>query len=178
MKTVLKDRTLWFDGTNEIKSEDVLDFVLRNKQCFVCVDKLDKEITQYNKFVRLDEQITTKTHNTPFNFEWKIGDYEDLDVAQYIIHRFDVEILKKGWDLSSEEVKERSHRISLELKIFEKKGLTDLLRVLIYIINTLEQNKKVWGVGRGSSVSSYVLYLLGVHDIDSVLYDINFSDFL
>jgi DNA polymerase III alpha subunit len=36
----------------------------------------------------------------------------------------------------------------------------------------------VWGIGRGSSVSSYVLYVLGVHDVDSYAYDLDIGDFL
>jgi len=36
----------------------------------------------------------------------------------------------------------------------------------------------IWGVGRGSSVASYVLYLLDVHRIDSMFYDLDPSEFL
>jgi DNA polymerase III alpha subunit len=36
----------------------------------------------------------------------------------------------------------------------------------------------VWGVGRGSSVASYVLYLIGVHKIDSLYYNLDVEEFL
>jgi DNA polymerase III alpha subunit len=39
-------------------------------------------------------------------------------------------------------------------------------------------NRLIWGVGRGSSVASYVLYLLGVHRIDSMYYELNPEEFL
>jgi DNA polymerase III alpha subunit len=48
----------------------------------------------------------------------------------------------------------------------------------IYIIDPLRKNNSVWGVGRGSSVASYVLYLIGVHKIDSLFFDLDIEDFL
>ena len=42
----------------------------------------------------------------------------------------------------------------------------------------LKTNSIVWGVGRGSSVASYVLFLLGVHKIDSVKYNLDWREFL
>jgi len=42
----------------------------------------------------------------------------------------------------------------------------------------LRKNNIVWGVGRGSSVASYVLFLLGVHKIDSMYYELSVDEFL
>jgi DNA polymerase III alpha subunit len=56
--------------------------------------------------------------------------------------------------------------------------LFDLLRYLKYLVDTLKSNNMIWGVGRGSSVASYVLYLLGVHKIDSMFYDLDITEFL
>jgi DNA polymerase III alpha subunit len=52
------------------------------------------------------------------------------------------------------------------------------LRYLKYLVDTLKSNNMIWGVGRGSSVASYVLYLLGVHRIDSMFYDLDAREFL
>ena len=46
-----------------------------------------------------------------------------------------------------------------------------------YVVDTLRDNNIVWGVGRGSSVSSYVLYLIGIHKIDSVKYALPIDEF-
>ncbi len=54
----------------------------------------------------------------------------------------------------------------------------DLLRYLVYLVDVMKQNQVIWGVGRGSSVASYVLYLLGVHRIDSMFYDLDVTEFL
>jgi len=56
--------------------------------------------------------------------------------------------------------------------------LFDLLRYLKYLVDTMNHNQVIWGVGRGSSVSSYVLYLLGVHRINSMYYDLDVGEFL
>jgi DNA polymerase III alpha subunit len=42
----------------------------------------------------------------------------------------------------------------------------------------MQDNRIIWGVGRGSSVASYVLYKLGVHRIDSMYYDLDPQEFL
>ena len=54
----------------------------------------------------------------------------------------------------------------------------DLLRYLKYFVDTMRENNVVWGLGRGSSVASYVLYLIGVHKIDSMYYDLDVGEFL
>jgi DNA polymerase III alpha subunit len=74
--------------------------------------------------------------------------------------------------------KEQTERVSEELEAFIKHGMLDLLFCLKYIVDTLRANNVVWGVGRGSSVASYVLYLLGVHKIDSIKYNLDWQEFL
>ena len=65
-----------------------------------------------------------------------------------------------------------------ELLLYQERGLFDLLRYLKYLVDVMKQNHVIWGVGRGSSVASYVLYLLGVHRIDSMYYDLDAEEFL
>jgi DNA polymerase III alpha subunit len=65
-----------------------------------------------------------------------------------------------------------------ELLLYQERGLFDLLRYLKYLVDTMHDNHVIWGVGRGSSVASYVLYLLGVHRIDSMYYELDPAEFL
>jgi DNA polymerase III alpha subunit len=69
-------------------------------------------------------------------------------------------------------------RVDEEITAFIEHGMFDLLFCLKYIVDTLRTNNVVWGVGRGSSVSSYVLYLIGVHKIDSLKYNLDWREFL
>ena len=69
-------------------------------------------------------------------------------------------------------------RCGQELLLFQERNLFDLLKYLKYLVDVMRDNNIIWGVGRGSSVSSYVLYLLGVHKINSMYYDLDPLEFL
>jgi hypothetical protein len=70
------------------------------------------------------------------------------------------------------------NRVIEELELFAKHDMIELLCYLRYLVDTMQENNIVWGVGRGSSVSSYCLYLLGVHRIDSIKYNLDINEFL
>ena len=91
-------------------------------------------------------------------------EYKDLDIAAYVLG-----LCKEEHELQ---------RVGQELLLYQERDLFDLLRYLKYLVDTLRKNNVVWGVGRGSSVASYVLFLIGVHRIDSLYYDLNIDEFL
>lgn len=90
--------------------------------------------------------------------------YKTLDIAEHLLSlcTTDAEL----------------QRVGAELLLYQERNLFDLLRFMKYLVDTLRKNNIVWGVGRGSSVSSYVLYLLGVHKINSLYYDLDIKEFL
>ncbi len=90
--------------------------------------------------------------------------YQELDVAAYLLQK-----------CSTESEKDR---VNLELEEYNKKNLFNVLRYMIYLVDFMKQNNIVWGVGRGSSVASYVLYLIGIHRINSIQYDLDFYEFM
>jgi DNA polymerase III alpha subunit len=61
---------------------------------------------------------------------------------------------------------------------FSSRDMFMVLRWLKYFVDTMRKNNLIWGVGRGSSVSSYVLFLLEIHKIDSLRYDLDIKEFL
>jgi DNA polymerase III alpha subunit len=89
-------------------------------------------------------------------------DYKQLDIAEYLVK-------------SCPE--ENYERLVVELALYQKYNMLDLLRTMKFIVDTLRKNNVVWGVGRGSSVASYVLFLLGVHKIDPIKYDLPINEF-
>lgn len=91
-------------------------------------------------------------------------EYDAIDLENYLL------------DLC--ETDQERERTRYELGVFRKKGLEKLLRYLLYLIHMCRENNIVWGVGRGSSVASYVLFLIGVHKIDSIKYNIEFKEFI
>lgn len=90
--------------------------------------------------------------------------YKEMDIAQWLLDqcRTDAEL----------------QRVGEELILFQERDLFPLLCFMKYLVDTLRKNNIVWGVGRGSSVASYVLYLIGVHKINSMYYDLDIAEFL
>ena len=91
-------------------------------------------------------------------------EYQQLDIAQHILNLCQTE--------------PELQRVGQELLLYQERNLFDLLRYLKYFVDTMRANQVLWGLGRGSSVSSYVLYLLGVHRINSLYYDLDIREFL
>lgn len=92
-------------------------------------------------------------------------EYKILDIENYVLNSC------PPWDPEHTRVEE-------ELAEFKKRDMLNLLRWLKYFVDTARSNNIVWGVGRGSSVSSYVLFLLGVHKIDPIKYNLDWQEFL
>ena len=69
-------------------------------------------------------------------------------------------------------------RICDEFEEFKKRDMLSLLKYMIYLVDFMKENSIVWGVGRGSSVASYILYLIGVHRINSIQFDLDWREFL
>ena len=90
--------------------------------------------------------------------------YQNLDIAQ--------------WLLDQCQTQAQLQRVGQELLMYQERDMFNLLRYLKYLVDIMTQNQIVWGVGRGSSVASYVLYLIGVHKIDSLYYDLDIAEFL
>ncbi len=90
--------------------------------------------------------------------------YKELDIAEHVLSlcNSDAELQRCGQ----------------ELMMFQERDLFNLLRYLVFLVDLMRENRVIWGVGRGSSVASYVLYKLGVHRIDSMFYDLDPEEFL
>jgi DNA polymerase III alpha subunit len=96
---------------------------------------------------------------------WHMSEeYHKLDIAQWLLDQ-----CKTDHELQ---------RVAEELLLYQERDLFDLLRYLKYFVDTMRKNGVVWGLGRGSSVASYCLYLIGVHRIDSMYYDLDIAEFL
>lgn len=112
-----------------------------------------------------DESQSVADYDAARQREWFMpAEYQNMDIAEHV--------------LSLCTTQEQLQRVGQELLLFQEKGLFDLLKYLKYLVDVMRQNCVVWGVGRGSSVASYVLYLLGVHRVDSLYYDLDPREFL
>jgi DNA polymerase III alpha subunit len=153
-------------GNMYVEEDDIIELMLLNRQAKI----LPRNIQSFKIF-----ESTCKSYGikNPFELDssteditWNMPEeYRRLDIRQHI---------ESNYTLSNMQLA----RVNLELDEFEKRNLTDLLRFLVYFIDTVRKNNIVYGVGRGSSIASYVLYLLKVHRIDSIKYNLDIKEFL
>lgn len=119
-------------------------------------------------FVRYDElaqQQTLEEWDQRCQANWYMPEkYKQLDIAEHVLSlcTTDAELQRCGQ----------------ELMLFQERNLFDLLRYLVYLVDVMRENRLIWGVGRGSSVASYVLFKLGVHRVDSLFYELDPAEFL
>lgn len=96
---------------------------------------------------------------------WHMPDsYRDMDITTHVLDLCDTDA--------------ELQRCGEELIMYQERGLMDLLRYLQYLVDVMRENHVIWGVGRGSSVASFVLYKLGVHRINSLYYELDPTEFL
>ena len=117
---------------------------------------------RYNSMV---ENMPTEVFDHRNQQQWFMpSSYKQLDIAEHVL------------SLCTNDAE--LQRCGQELMMYQERDLFDLLRYLKFLVDTMHSNRLIWGVGRGSSVASYVLFKLGVHRIDSLYYDLDPSEFL
>ena len=118
---------------------------------------------QYNELSL--QAVTVKEFDHRNQNQWLMPDeYKNLDIAEHVLGLCESEAALQ--------------RVGEELLLYQARDLFDLLRYLKFLVDIMKQNNLIWGVGRGSSVASYVLYLLEIHRIDSLHYNLDIAEFL
>lgn len=131
---------------------DILEYCVSSDDLTQYIDRLNQEHLSYP----IPPQTIDKNN-------WFIPrEYKEMDIEGFLVNQCP---------------KENYDRLIKELELYRKNEMIPVLRTMKYIVDTLRNNNVVWGVGRGSSVSSYVLFLLGVHKIDSVKYNLPIEEF-
>lgn len=165
-------------GEQIYSEEDVCDLLMTGHDLSVFegmfVDRINLEemaniLENVPAFIDYDrmcqEDLTQEAYDHRCQTVWHMPEeYKQLDIAAHV--------------LSLCRTEPELQRVGQELLLFQERGLFDLLKYLKYLVDTMKENHVIWGVGRGSSVASYVLYLLGVHRIDSMYYDLDPAEFL
>ena len=154
------------NGNMFLEDNDIIELMLQNRQVKILpkntksFETFTTQCKQHGLEVPFDIDVATDRiiWNTPI-------EYANLDIKNYILSKHK---LDSG----------RVSRVELELEEFKKRNLIDLLKFLVYMMDVSRHHNIIYGVGRGSSVSSYVLYLLGVHRIDSYKYQLDIKEFL
>ena len=167
-------------GIPRFSNRDLIDMIYSGNvdKCHVVLCEQSDDVDKFNeameeqgfdklqKYIPLD--VDEKTFDGVCQSEWFMPDeYKDINVYEYV--------LGKAETPCPQHVQER---IWEELHEYKNRGMAPLLRYMIYLVDFMRENDIVWGVGRGSSVASYVLYLIGVHKINSIQFDLDWREFL
>lgn len=121
------------------------------------------EFIKYDKYV--EENLSVEEFDHRNQQRWFMPEeYKQLDIAKLVL------------DLCVTPAE--LQRVGHELILYQERNLFDLLRYLKYLVDVMKTNRMIWGVGRGSSVASHVLYLLGVHRVNSLFYELDPEEFL
>lgn len=178
LRTELDTRTIRFDGVSIVKPDDVPALLA----CGIPISKIrvtheDENVSLHNDRVEASEQLRTDSEEPiTIPYDWRLPlEYLNLDLAQRIFDDFSIKSAALSYN---EEQKEAAfQRIQDELSEIEKRGMVEFTRTIIYVLDTFRSNGIVWGVGRGSSCACYILFVLGLHTVDCVRYDIPLIEF-
>ena len=157
-----------------INEDKLVELFLQGKQVHTVTMENTVSVDRYNQFCSLfliDENINVELPNNGLDKYNKVlvdnwfmpDEYKKINIIDHL--------------LSKTKNEAEYQRVVTELTEFEERGLLSLLQYMMYFVELMRENDVVMGVGRGSSVASYVLYLLGVHKIDSIKYNLDYREF-
>jgi DNA polymerase III alpha subunit len=149
---------LYLQNPNRVVSKTLIDHSININD--------DLELTNIPQLIQyVTSTETVEEFDKRLQSNWYMPDeYKNLDIAK--------------WILDQCQTDSERQRVGEELLLYLDRNLFQLLQYLKYLVDTMRKHNIVWGVGRGSSVASYVLYLIGVHRINSMYYDLDIEEFL
>jgi len=165
-------------GIPVYSKQDILDIIYQGNLNALKTILVDIDPTEFDKFNLAAKEagvaelrqyypldISVTEFDRALQDDWLMPDeYKNMDIAK--------------WILDQCTSQDQLQRVGAELLEFQKRDMMNLLKWMKYFVDTCRANQVVWGVGRGSSVASYVLYLIGVHRIDSMKYNLDWQEFL
>lgn len=155
---------------------DICDYIMQGNDVtntsFLVDDSCNSDIKHtntYTKYTTLEypssDNLSIGEFDANNQTNWFMpSEYKEMDIAEYV--------------LSLCNTSEELQRCGLELIMYQERNLFNLLKYMKYLVDEMKKNDIIWGVGRGSSVSSFVLFKLNVHKIDSMYYNLDVSEFL
>ena len=165
-------------GQASVSERNIIELIYQNKfdnikNCIIPEELVNK----YNTIINTNKDEITNLHS---NVDTSVD--QDLFDQNNRLNWFMPELYKQfdieDYVLGLCNTPEEKQRVEYELNLYKSHAMMDVLQFLKYMVDTLRENNIVWGVGRGSSVASYVLYLIGIHKIDSLYYDLDVEEFL
>lgn len=169
----LGNRKILDDGTVVCLETAIAELIYQNKNLQNIVAEQSETVELHNK---ADKILDThfghiETFDQPIydNIEWMNywftpEQYKNIDITALCLEKC--------------KTQNEAARVLKELDLFSKKGMIPVLKQLVYMVDYWRSKNILWGVGRGSSVSSFVLYLIGINRINPMEWGLEIEDFL
>ena len=169
----LKNRVIYEDGTVLCSESAAVDILYQGRDLSDVILNDENIATEFNKAnVLLDQGFEfLSSGNGP--------QYDGVDwYSAWLTPAPEKDVNVQDYCLQRCTTDEQRNRVVYEMQLFEERKMMPVLRHLIWMVGHMRKKKIVWGVGRGSSVSSYVLYLIGINRIDPLQFNLDVREFL
>lgn len=159
------DRVLLRDGTSIVSPRRYAQMLIEGQDVsgIHVLDSFDADVYNFKYSTDISREIELV----------EVHPVQSHDASEEMFNALVESILSSPRFKDSEEYQKR---IEDELEFFVRTSNVVFLIECHRLISQMKENGDVWGVGRGSSCASLLLFILGVTDIDPVKYDIPFSE--
>jgi DNA polymerase III alpha subunit len=157
--------TVQEDGTPVLTNQGIIELAYQNRlhNFFEWADEGCKEKYLYQCNL-LDNTPFQPAPNRQADRTWFTPqEYQQLDLEDYCLTKC--------------TTAQQRARAEQELGLVDRLNAAHIFKHLIYLVDVWRSNNLVWGVGRGSSVSCFLLYLIGVNKINPLDYDLDCKEF-
>jgi hypothetical protein len=171
----LRDRTVLDTGEVALDHDALVELALDGRPLGGLLAAADPRVDRYNRLST--GRIRTWTDDgrpvgpPPESYGWTTPEpWASADPADACIARLE----SLGLHTDAAYV----GRLEREVIEMESRGMLPVLRHTMYLVDHWRKRGVAWGVGRGSSCASLVLYLLGLNLIDPIKHGIPMEEFL
>lgn len=180
LATKLSNRVLRYDGVSLISPEMVTQALLLGAgPTEIRVTGDSWEIQQFNLNCDDGDELKKNNDEVKLDTSWSLPkEWASLtiDQVQHLIVDKATDLIAKA-KYSEVQVAKAYTRIEQELKEIERRNMVDFLKTIMFVLETFKKNNICWGVGRGSSCASYILFILGLHVVDCIKFDVPMEEF-
>lgn len=169
----LGDRRILDDGTVLCRAEALIEMLYAGKDISTAMAEPCDDIDLHDRADRLLDSgygaIDTSSGEVYAGVDWfshwmTPAPYDEIDVEELCLGR-------------CKDDRERD-RIQQEMALFRDRRMVPVLRHLVFLVDHWRERGIFWGVGRGSSVSSLVLHLIGINRINPLDFDLDIGEFI
>jgi DNA polymerase III alpha subunit len=170
MKIKIKNRDIKEEGQVVLSDDAIVEALFSSNLLENCAANDSVSVQNFNKWANaydIEEipVITNQVDHSKNQNTWKMPKkYKELDIISHL------------YSLCNTQT--QLDRVNAELSLYTERNMLDVLRYLVYLVDIMRENNVLWGLGRGSSVASYILFLLKIHRVDSIKYNLDITEFL